>query len=292
MRVPVKFAATSVAAAVALSLFMAAPTAAAPPPGYTCTNTLASPGAIPAGTYAHLTMPSGSACEIDGPGSVTVLRPVSLGSGSALVVNGGSLTVRGGMTVGRKAAFGADFAAETAPVEIDGPVTVFSGGAFFLGTEVPYGPVFAKIGGPVFGFDASAVVVQNVRIGGPVTVLGGGGDNAIVDALGGPGSNYTDFEDDQIHGSLTEIGYGGIWAGVIRSKIWGSFTFAHNVEAVTDEYDIGSDVIFGSAYCDDNNPAPNLGVSSGAPSIVHGRTRGDQASTCTGVPGGGTGPTP
>jgi len=38
MRVPVKFAATSVAAAVALSLFMAAPTAATPPPGYTCTK--------------------------------------------------------------------------------------------------------------------------------------------------------------------------------------------------------------------------------------------------------------
>jgi hypothetical protein len=38
MRIPVKLAATGVAAAVALSLFMAAPTAAAPPPGYTCTK--------------------------------------------------------------------------------------------------------------------------------------------------------------------------------------------------------------------------------------------------------------
>jgi hypothetical protein len=295
MRVPLRFAAASASAAMVMSLLIAAPTAAAPPPGFTCTGTLASTGVIPAGTYASLTMPPGSACEIDGPGPVTVRSPVSLGSGAALFVNGGSLTVRGGMTVGPDALFAADVfgPSENVPVEIDGPVTVGSNGAFGLGQETPYGPLFATIRGSVTGIDAAAVIIQNVRITGSVTILGGGGDNPVIVALLGPGNSYNDFEDDQIGGPLSETGYGGVWAGVIRSQIGSSFTFADNVEAApVNEYDIGSDIIFGPAYCADNNPVPNSGVSSGAPSIVYGPTSGNQASTCTGVPGGGTGPTP
>ena len=70
----------------------------------------------------------------------------------------------------------------------------------------------------------------------------------------------------------------------------GSLTFAFNSETTIDEYDIGSDIIAGSAYCSGNNPAPNMGPSSGAPSIVDGVTFGDQAATCTGIPTGGSGP--
>jgi hypothetical protein len=298
LHVPLKLAAGSAAAALVASLLIAAPAAAAPPPAYTCTGTLASTGVILAGTYASLAMPAGSACEIDGPGSVTVKSPVSLGSGAALFVNGGALQVRGGMTVGSNALFAADVFghSENAPVEIDGPVTVLSAGAFGLGQETPYGPPFATIRGSVSGLDAAAVIIQNVRITGSVTISGGGADNAVIVALLGPGNSYNDFEDDQIKGSLSETGYGGVWAGVIRSQIGGSFTFAGNVEAnPVDEYDIGSDLIFGSAYCADNNPVPNTGVSSGAPSMVVGPTSGNQAATCTGVPqlpGAGTGPTP
>jgi len=77
---------------------------------------------------------------------------------------------------------------------------------------------------------------------------------------------------------------------VIRTIMSGDLIFAHNSETTVDEYDIGSDIISGSAYCDGNNPAPNMGSSAGAPSIVNGATFGDQAATCTGVPGGFTGP--
>ncbi len=295
MHVPLKFAAGSAAAAIVASLFIAAPAAAAPPPAYTCTGTLASTGVILAGTYASLTMPTGSACEIDGPGTVTVRSAVYLGADAAIAVYGGALEVRGGMTVGPGAFFGADIfgPTENAPVEIDGPVTVLSAGAFLLGEEIPYGPPFATIRGSVSGIDAAAVIIQNVRITGSVSISGGGADNPVILLIAGPGNSYNDFEDDQIKGSLSETGYGGVWAGVIRSQIGGSFTFAGNVEAVpVDEYDIGSDLIFGSAYCADNNPVPNIGVSSGAPSIVTGPTTGSQAATCTGVLGGGTGPTP
>jgi hypothetical protein len=295
MRVPLGFAAASASAAMVMSLLVAAPTAAAPPPAYTCTGTLASTGVIPAGTYASLTMPPGSACEIDGPGTVTVRSAVNLGADAAIAVYGGALEVRGGMTIGPGAFFGADIfgPTENVPVEIDGPVTVLSAGAFLLGEETPFGPPFATIRGSVSGIDAAAVIIQNVRITGSVSISGGGADNPVILATAGPGNSYNDIEDDQIKGSLSETGYGGVWAGVIRSQIGGSFTFASNTEAVTDQYDIGSDLIFGSAYCADNNPAPNTGLGSvGAPSLVSGPTSGNQAATCTGVPSGITGPTP
>jgi hypothetical protein len=236
-------------------------------------------------------MPAGSACKISGV--VQVLSPVTLGAGSALLVASGGLTVQGSLTVGRKAAFGADFKSETAPVTILGSVHVQKGAAFFLGTEVPYGPIFATIQGSVSGRLASAVVIQNTYIGGSASISGGGADNKTIDAItGGPGNNYTDFEDDHIKGPVSEVGYGGIWAGVIRTIVTGPLTFAYNSEQTIDEYDIGSDIIKGSAFCQGNNPAPNMGGSRGSPSTVLGPTFGDQARTCTGVVGGGTGPTP
>jgi len=227
-------------------------------------------------------------CEI--VGAVAVLSPLTLGNGSGLLVAKGGLTVEGGVTVGAKAAFAG--LSEKAKVTILGAVTVNSDGAFYLGTEVPYGPVFATIQGPVSGRDASAIVIQNTFIARSVTVSGGGAANKLVDALAGPGSNYTDFEDDQVRGPLSEVGYGGIWAGVIRTVISGPLQFAYNHEQKIDEYDIGSDVIYGSAYCAGNDPKPNVGHSSGSPSLVSGPTFGDQKATCTGTKNGETGPLP
>jgi hypothetical protein len=235
-------------------------------------------------------MPASSVCQITGV--VGVLAPLKLDNGSGLLVMTGSLTVQGGLTVGKQAAFGAFNKKEKAPVTILGPVTVRSHGAFYLGNEVPYGRVFATIGGSVNGINASAIVIQNTYIGDAVKVSGGGGDNKLVDALGGPGNNYTDFEDDQVVGPVSEVGYGGIWAGIIRSIIDGSLQFAYNSQKKIDEYDIGSNVIYGSAFCAGNDPAPNVGPSYGAPSIVRGKTFGNQKATCTGLPGGGTGPPP
>jgi hypothetical protein len=181
---------------------------------------------------------------------------------------------------------------EKHPINIVGQVTVMSGALFYLGTEKPGKPPFASIEGSVVAQDPSAVVIQNTTIGGPVSVLGGGAVNAVVETLShdAPETNYTDFEDDVINGGITEVGYGGVWAGVIRSIMSGSLTFAFNSETTIDEYDIGSDIISGSAYCTGNNPAPNMGPSSGSPSIVDGNTFGDQAATCTGTPAGETGP--
>jgi hypothetical protein len=301
MRMPSRMVVTAILVVSVVGLTTASADAGGPPPPppptpFTCSGTLLAPEVVPSATYTSLTMPAGSICEMPGPKPVTVLSGITLGNGSGLVTgvtaNASTLKIVGDLTLQPDSLFVADIKNERHAVNILGQVTVGSGALFYLGTERPGKPPFASIQGSVTAQDPSAVVIQNTTIGGPVSVLGGGATNAIVEALShnAPQTNYTDFEDDQINGGITEIDYGGVWAGVIRSILSGSLAFAHNNEATVDEYDIGSDIISGSAYCSGNNPAPNMGQSSGAPSIVDGATFGDQAATCTGVPGGFTGP--
>jgi hypothetical protein len=227
---------------------------------------------------------------------VTILSGITLQEGSGLFTgvtsNAADLKIVGDVLLQPDALFVAGLKNEKHPVNIIGQVTVMSGALFYLGTEKPGKPPFASIQGSVTAQDPSAVVIQNTTIGGPVSVLGGGATNAIVEALShdSPEANYTDFEDDVIDGGITEVDYGGVWAGVIRTIMAGSLAFANNSETTIDEYDIGSDIIAGSAYCADNTPPPNMGASAGSPSIIDGTTFGDQAATCTGVPTGETGP--
>jgi hypothetical protein len=226
---------------------------------------------------------------------VQVLTAVTVGAGAALgdgITNAGAdLKIIGSLTLDPGSVFVAGINTERHPVNILGKVTIMSGAVMYLGTEKPHKPPFATIQGAVTATDPSAVVIQNTAIGGRAIVTGGGAVNPVLEALthGAPQTNYTDFEDDQINGGVTETGYDGVWGGVIRTIMKGPFVFSDNVEAQIDEYDIGSDIIHGSATCNDNVPAPNLGVSAGSPSIVRGRIMGDQGNTCTGVPTGGTG---
>lgn len=256
--------------------------------GTTCTGTLTSPGYITTGTYSSLVMPPGSFCAV--VGTVTVQKPLTLQSGSGLAVFGGSLTVDGPFTVDATGAF-ATFS-NTTPVTIGGPVRIGTNGAFLLGTETPYGPRFASIGGPVTATNASSVQIHNTTIGGGVRLVGGGADNPLVQAFTttSPFNNFNDLEDNQIGGGVTEIGYDGIWGGVLRNVIDGPFVFSNNMQSVADEYDIGSNFINGPAICNSNTPVPNMGHSAGAPSIVNGPIRGNQAATCTGVTTGVSGP--
>lgn len=266
--------------------------AKAVPSGYTCTGTFTAPGFITSGTYSSLSMPSGSFCEV--VGTVTVSKPVTVGAGAALLMGAGSLGLSGPFTVGPGAVF-ADFS-NALPVTIGGPVHVGTDGEFVLGVETPGGPTFASIGGPVGATGASSVQIHNTVIGGPVSLKGGGADNPIIQAFTGttPFNNFNDLEDNQIAGGVTETGYDGIWAGILRDVIDGPLTFTNNTEVAAyaptpvDEYDIGADLIQGPATCANNDPAPNMGHSAGSPSIVEGPVKGNQAATCTGVSTGVT----
>jgi hypothetical protein len=277
--------------AAAAAVGGATPAFAGPLNTYTCSGTLSSPGTIPAGQYSSLVMPAGSLCLIQG-GSVVVKSPVALGDGAGLGVFSGSLTIKGGLTVRSNALFGAGVggAPNSTPLTIDGPVRVKSDGALIVGEESPYQPIFAHLNGPVRATNASSVQIHNSRVSGPVKIKGGGGDNALLDAFQGFGP-FNDLEDNKILGPVSETGYNGEWAGVLRNLVYGPFAFSNNSEAPNiDEYDIGSNWIDGPATCNDNNPAPNLGQSAGYLSIVIGTVGGDQASTCTGVPTGVSGP--
>ena len=251
-------AAASIAAGSTLTIAIS-PVNAAGSSGFICTGTLATPGSVPAGTYASLAMPAGSLCEV--VGDVTVTRPVSIGTGAGLAVVAGSLTIRGPVSISAQGVLASLY--NSTPVHIGGPVWVGQDAAFIVGTETPGGP-------------------RTNSISGPVRLTGGGGQNAIVDAMSPdfPG-NFNDLEDNDIRGPVSVTGYHGVWSGVIRDIIRGPFTFSNNVESPPDEYDLGSNTIYGPATCNNNNPVPNMGHSPGGPSVVFGPIRGDQAATCT-----------
>jgi hypothetical protein len=270
-------AAVSIAAGSTLTIAIS-PVSAAGASGFTCTGTLASPGSVPAGTYASLTMPAGSLCQV--VGDVTVTSPVNIGSGAGLAVGAGSLTIWGPVSISSQGVL-ASFDNAT-PIHIGGPVWVGQDAALIVGTETPGGARTNSISGPVTGNGESSVQIHNATVSGPVQLTGGGGQNAIVDALSGgfPG-NFNDLEDNDIGGPVSVTGYHGVWSGVIRDIIRGPFTFSNNVQSPPDEFDIGSNTIYGLATCNDNSPVPNMGHSPGRPSVVFGPIGGDQAATCT-----------
>jgi hypothetical protein len=244
---------------------LAAQASAAPSSAAVCTGTLAAPELLPPGTYSSLSMPPGSICGVSG--DTTITGPLNLGDGSAVgVVVGASLTVTAPVHVGPNAFFGDAFS--TSPISVTGPVVVDHNGAVSIGSEQPFGPLTNSIGGPVQGQDASTVQIHNASIGGPVNLQGGGGSNAVLDAVIGPGYNFNDLEDNVISGPVRVNGYSGIWAGVIRNTIDGNLSFTNNSNM--DEFDIGSNIVSGNANCSGNDPAVNTGGSPGSPNTVSG----------------------
>jgi hypothetical protein len=254
----------------------------AAPSSVTCEGTISAPQDIPGGTYASFIMPPGSVCGI--VGDVTVTSGVNIGAVAALVVASGSLHVEGPVRVGPGGSFGDYLSA--APISIGGALRVDHNATVAIGLPAPYGPLLSFITGAVRATDPSSIQIHNTEVGGPVEIRGGGGPNPIFAAAGipYPGYNINDLEDNVIQGPVSQTHYDGKSSSILRN-VMARLTFVKNSEA-----SIGSNLINGPARCSGNHPAPNLGPDPGAPSIVHGPTRGDQAGTCTGVAGGVSGP--
>jgi hypothetical protein len=282
-----RMAGCSLAAIFGLSLVMVpiSQSAYGAPASLTCGGTLSAPQDVPGGTYASFIMPPGSVCGI--VGDVTVTSGLTVGAGAALVVAFGSLHVGGPVRIRPGGSFGDYLSAD--PISIDGPLSADHNASVAIGLEDPYGPLVSSINGAVRATDPSTIQIHNTLVRGPVEIRGGGGSNPIFAAAGipFPGYNVSDLEDNVIEGPVSETHYDGIGSGLLRNVMTG-LTFSKNTGAP--EYDIGSNLINGPATCSGNVPAPNHGASAGAPSIVNGLTRGDQATTCTGVAGGVSGP--
>lgn len=250
------------------SAAMAAPAGAAPPNIFTCTGTVANSELIPAGIYSSLTMPPGASCFT--VGNVTVTQPVTLGGASGLGVYSGSLTIDGSVRVGDEAAFGA--LSNGIPITVNGPLFVQRQGYAYLST--------GSIRGPVLATAASGIYLSSLHIGGPLTVIGGGGDNPGEDALGNLDYQAVILQSDVISGPVSEIGYAGKGAtngfgSIILGNQSGPMTFIDNTMA---PIVLQSNVVSGPATCLGNSPQP---VNGGSNSVA-GPILGSQGSQCFG----------
>jgi hypothetical protein len=251
----------------------AAPAAAAPAPGgFTCTGDFSnlpnSAEMVPAGTYTSLTMPPATACFVGG--DVVVNGPVTLGQASGLGLLSGSLTVNGKVTVGDGASLG-DTGGGQPPISVNGPLFIDPNGLVFL-----LGP--GTISGGVHASAPSGVTLFDLRIGGPVQILGGGGDNPVQDELGNTNYQSVYVGQNVISGPVTENGYAGAgddgngsFVGFDHTS--GPMTLINNTVA---SILVQSNVINGPATCSGNNPLPqDLGSST-----VTGPIKGSQGQQC------------
>lgn len=228
---------------------------AAPPTAHTCTG-----GAIPAGTYAALTV-TGS-CSIPS-GSVTVLGSVTVAGPKALLdVHGqdGTLTVNSG-------------------------ILVRQGGGLVYGCSGDLGcttPPNNRVAGGIVADQPLAVILHGLTIGGSVLIHGGGGGVSCEpnERLAGlfPGAPpYVLVEDSSVGGSILVSGVQSCWFGIIRDTVRGSVAVSNNSFADPDATEIVTNKIGGSLVCFGNNPAPQVGDSGGGPNQVGGAKVGQCA---------------
>ena len=249
----------------------AGPAGAVAPGGFTCagdySNLPGSAEAIPPGSYTSLTLPPGSVCYV--AGDVVVNGPVTLRQASALGLVSGSLTVNGKVTVGAGASFG-DFGGQP-PITVYGPLFIDSNGLVYL-----LGP--GSISGGVHASAPSGLTLFDLQIGGPVQILGGGGDSPSQDQLGNTQYQSVYLGGNVISGPVTENGFAGAgdefgtgsFVGFNQS---GPMTLTNNTGA---PLLVQSNVINGPGTCSGNNPLPqDLGSST-----VTGPIMGSQGGQC------------
>jgi hypothetical protein len=122
------------------------------------------------------------------------------------------------------------------------------------------------------------VIVHGTTIWGNASIRGGGQtmDCSVMAPFGAP--YYSVMEDSTIHGSLVIRGLHTCWLGVIRDHVSGTVRLIGNRFGDPDADEVVTNVIGGNLACFNNNPAPHVGDSMGAPNVVGGQKRGECAS--------------
>ncbi len=246
--------------------------AAATPSSITCTGTATSPGSLPAGTYAAVTV--SGVCE-GNAGQVVVTGSVTVDPGAALV-----------------AAFAKNHSGSgTSGLTVDGNIDVGSGAALVLGCEAsafacvddpnqnsPTLNAAETVKGSVISTNALGVVMHLTTIGGDASQSGGGGGVSctpygIFAKFQSP--VYSDYEDNTIGGNLRITGLKSCWVGALREKVGGSATFSDNTMADPDANEMLTNHVGGNLLCTDNSPAIQYGDSHGSPNVVGGFATGE-----------------
>ena len=281
---------------------MASGAASATPPGPgDCSS-----GVLASGSYSSLSLSPGP-CFIEPGSSVTVTRPLTLSTGSVLVVGStpefsfgpasltiagpmslsgasglidivGTVSVGGPVTVDPNALFEVP-GSNPLPVTIGGGVTVGNQGAFIFGSLSPNG---SAIRGPVRATDPSTVQISGSEVSGPITVQGGGGNNAVIDALpeSSPGYNTLWLAGDTISGPVNVQGFDGNFLMIGSPQPdWGLGTSPGNTVSgpltVTGNsltgipslsepgfWYVDANTVSGNAQCSANGPGSNVGGSN------------------------------
>jgi hypothetical protein len=233
---------------------------------YVCDG-LAGPATIPAGTYSSGLIVEGL-CSVSA-GSITV---------SGLAAPGATLEVTPNSAL--VAAFNGDF------VSVDGNLVVQTGGTLIMGCEDPAftcidnstGSSGGFVTGNVTALYALGVIVHDSEILGNVSENHGGGGAAGI-ACQSPGvfgffgaPVYSDFEDNDIGGSLSVTNLTTCWSGVLRNEVGfdsaphvGGITFSGNHDGDPDGNEVLQNVVINSIVCKANIPAVQFGDSGADP---------------------------
>ena len=234
------FAIAASAGLAALGLATVAPAAAAtggPPGPYVCTG-----GMIPAGDYGAVVVKG--LCVGPPKGEVLVGGPVVVAPGATLAANYPAIAK--GKPEG------------DATWLVAGTMTVGKGASLLLGCSPHFGckaTTNDTIAGGITATAALGVIVHSTTLGGPVSLMGGGGGTTckplgVFKLFGQP--VYSDFEDDTVMGNLTVRGLASCWLGLGRDAVHGNVAVVNDLMADPDAIEIISNAVTGSLACSGN----------------------------------------
>jgi hypothetical protein len=244
----------------------------------TCTGTLTAPGVL-AGTFRGNVVIKG-VCAVNG-GAAVIKGNLILAPGSVLnatfalndVAGKGrsSLTVRGNVKVRNRATLAMGCEPNFSPCSDDPNAGT---GGTLTGKN--------RVSGDVQASRALAVLLHASKIGGNVSLRGGGGGvtcavptSGIFAFLKSP--VFSDAEDNNISGNLSITRLRTCWMGALRNQVQGSIFTAHNTMADPDANEVLANHVRGSIACFNNSPATQYGDSMSSPNRVQGRAFGECA---------------
>jgi len=234
-----------------------------PPPPHSCSGTFANPGVL-AGTYTGNTTITGY-CIVDG-GPAIVTGDLILAKGAALNATYALNDVAG---------------SGTSSLRVTGDVEVSKGATLDMGCEPNHAPCTDsttltgsdQVGGALSGRSALGIIVHASTIKGSVSqTKGGGGANCnppttgFFSVIGSP--VFSDYEDNNIVGSLQVSGLQSCWFGALRNRVHQNVSYYHNLLAGPYASEVVSNVVLRDMSCVGNSPAVQFGDSAGRPNKV------------------------